>query len=108
MSTPIEALNAAMTIGNDAIFQVVCGNQRINWLGALMRAIQDDLKTGKGINALELASLGQYLVDDNSYATDIAADLQKKLDEIQDSEGRVYAPQNANPTNRGAHGEGEE
>lgn len=95
-----EALKAAVTIGGDAVFQVICGNERVSWLGALMRAIQADLKTGSGHNALELAHLGQYIADDHAYASDVAEDLQKKLDQLQ------LAPQNATSANRGAKVEG--
>ena len=91
-----EGLNAAVTIGNDAVFQLICDNERVTWLGALMRAIQADLKSGGGRNALDLAHLGQYIADDHGYASDVAVDLQKKLDELQP------APQNATPANRGA------
>lgn len=93
-----EALKTALSIGDDAVFQIVCGNERVTWLGALMRAIQADIKSGKGANVLDLASLGQYIADDHCYAADVAVDLQKKLDGLQ------LAPQNATSANRGAQG----
>lgn len=92
-----EAVKAAVTVGENAVFQVTCGNERVTWLGALMRAIQADLKSGTGRNALDLAHLGQYIADDHGYAADTAVDLQKKLDELQP------APQNATSANRGAN-----
>lgn len=58
------------TVANEAIDQLECAREHMRWLSALGKAIHDDLASGRGFVAKDLASLVQYLADDHWNAVD--------------------------------------
>lgn len=57
-------------VANEAVDQLQCSREYLRWLSALGRAIHDDLTTGRGFIAKDLAGLVQYLADDHWNAVD--------------------------------------
>ncbi|MBF8792081.1 MULTISPECIES: hypothetical protein [unclassified Pseudomonas] len=58
------------TVANEAIDQLECVREHLRWLSALGKAIHEDLASGRGFVAKDLASLVQYLADDHCYVVD--------------------------------------
>ncbi|AZD17385.1 hypothetical protein PUP66_23150 [Pseudomonas chlororaphis] len=71
-------------IAKEAMFQMACDKEHIQWLGALMRAIQDNAKHRGSGDVLKLATLGQYLADTQiSLAEEREADLESKIADLE-------------------------
>lgn len=74
-------------IADDALEFVLYGRDQVRWMAALMKSIQLDLKHNKGLDAKDLASLGQYLGQDcTNYLDEHAKTLQTQLDAVEASQ----------------------
>ena len=66
MIAPTEVAN----IANCAVDDLQVSREYLRWVGALGSAIQADLTTGQGLIAKDLASLVQFLSNDQDNALD--------------------------------------
>lgn len=80
MNTP----TTVTTIANDAIDQLQCTREHMEWFDSLSWAISDALKKGHGHHAERLASVAQYLAGDYHNMLDCQIDeLNEKLQTLE-------------------------
>lgn len=66
----MSKLNVAKNVANEAVDTMQCSREYLLWLSALGKAIHDDLATGSGHIAKDLAGLVQFLADDHCNVLD--------------------------------------
>lgn len=79
MNTKDKAEKIAL-LASDATFQISCDKDCLQWLTALMRAIQTNIEHCGGSDVKTLVALGQYVAYEQAISAEqIGEDLEKRL-----------------------------